>query len=119
MVHDASDRAFPKTPTTVRTIHFSKEKNSSQGTAVSDFSAGKSSDCFQIYKLPSARNKLMRRQTPVESRAPISPGLLPIFSMNKYAPVFVGNSITANMNWVRYMFNPNSDMLRHIPKYVI
>lgn len=98
-----------------RTVH------REQPSAYNNFSVGKSSYCewFQICKLPSPRNKLMRRQTPVENRAPISPGLLPILSMNKYAPVLVGNSITANMNCVRYMFNPNSDMFRHIPKYVI
>lgn len=70
-------------------------------------------------KLPSVTNKLIKRQTPVESRAPISPGILPIFSIKKYAAIFVGNSMVANINCVRYKFTPNPDMFRHIPKYVI
>lgn len=114
---------FQRHPQQYEWSTFLKKKtvHRNQSSAYNCLSAGNSSYCewFEVCKLPSATNTLMRRQTPVESRAPISPGLLPILSMNKYAPVFVGNSMAANMSCVRYMFTPNSDMLRHIPKYVI
>lgn len=57
----------------------------------------------------------MKRQTPVKSRDAISPDLLPIFSMKKYTPIFIGTSITANKNCVRYMFSPNPEIFKVIP----
>ncbi len=57
----------------------------------------------------------MKRQRPVDSRAPIAVGFLPAFSMKKYTPIFIGISIIANTNCVRYGFNPNPVIFRVIP----
>lgn len=57
----------------------------------------------------------MMRKSPVSSRAQTSPGLLPIFSTKKYTPTFIGISIDANINCVRYGFSPNPLILRVIP----
>lgn len=57
----------------------------------------------------------MKRQRPVESKAPISPALLPIFSMKKYTPIFMGISIITNRNCVRCKVSPNPVIFRLIP----
>lgn len=60
-------------------------------------------------------NRLMKRQRPVKTRDAISPDLLPIFSMKTYTRVFIGTSITAKTNCVRYMFSPNPVIFKVIP----
>lgn len=58
---------------------------------------------------------LMKRQRPVNSIAPTKPGRLPTFSRKTYTPIFIGISMDANINCVRYRFNPNPVMFRLIP----
>lgn len=58
---------------------------------------------------------LMKRQSPVNSKVNISPGLLPIFSRKKYTAIFIGISIDANIDCVRYGFTPKPLIFRLIP----
>lgn len=58
---------------------------------------------------------LVKRQRPVNSRAPVWPDLLPTFSRKKYTPIFIGISMDANMNCVRYRFSPNPVIFRLNP----
>lgn len=58
---------------------------------------------------------LMKRKRAAENRAPISPGLLPILSMKKYTLIFIGISMSAKTNCVRYRLSPNPEILRLIP----
>lgn len=57
----------------------------------------------------------MKRQRPVNTRDPISPGLLPTFSRKTYTPTFIGISMDANINCVRYGSSPNPVIFRLIP----